>query len=43
MNETYLWTGLSLVTPLEARVRGALPKVVCAPRKISTRQSTRVP
>lgn len=25
MNETYLWTGLSLVTPLEARVRGALP------------------
>lgn len=25
MNEMYLWTGLSLVTPLEARVRGALP------------------
>jgi UDP-N-acetylmuramoyl-tripeptide--D-alanyl-D-alanine ligase len=25
MNQTYLWTGLSLVTPLEARVRGALP------------------
>ena len=25
MNETYLWTGLSLFTPLEARVRGALP------------------
>lgn len=25
MNATYLWTGLSLVTPLEARVRGALP------------------
>jgi UDP-N-acetylmuramoyl-tripeptide--D-alanyl-D-alanine ligase len=25
MNQTYLWTGLSLVTPLDARVRGALP------------------
>lgn len=25
MNDMYLWTGLSLVTPLEARVRGALP------------------
>ena len=25
MNDAFLWTGLSLVTPLEARVRGALP------------------
>ena len=25
MIDTHLWTGLSLVTPLEARVRGALP------------------
>ncbi|MFN3892221.1 MAG: UDP-N-acetylmuramoylalanyl-D-glutamyl-2,6-diaminopimelate--D-alanyl-D-alanine ligase [Beijerinckiaceae bacterium] len=25
MNGSYLWTGLSLVTPLEARVRGPLP------------------
>lgn len=25
MNTTHLWTGLSLVTPLDARVRGAIP------------------